>query len=387
MTKNGSKKLPFTIAVGIIGALTIGSLADTAPAVTKKKSTSTKKSTTTIASKKKKSSTSSTTAAGVTEATTPKETKDTKEPSKSTTTVKGSSTSSSVASSETVTTKKGAVGATTTVPTASAKAGTVFIPGAGRVLDLDANQVAKLAEGKNAVFDVRGASGLAASGVGSVIVDITVSNPTTAGKVTLTPVAPDFARTVVSSNISFPASATTVTRAAVPVGANGKVRVTASSGPSGLAIAVVGWVVPAPAGTTESAAIGLEPCKLVDTATGLGGYNGELTQPRPFDVPAVGVGKVPPAIGGAVVPTGVILSVTATAASGPLELSVTPTGSPSPALNLSMNPAQTTSGIMIVPVGTDARARFDVTQNGVQLSADVLGWLDRDGVAKTAGPC
>jgi hypothetical protein len=382
MTKNGSKKLPFTIAVGIIGALTIGSFADTAPAVTKKKSSS-KKTTTTIASKKKPSTSSTT--AGVTESTSPKDTKEPKD-TKATTTIKSSSSSTSVGSDPT-TTKKGATGVTTTAPTASAKAGTVFIPGAGKVLDLDANEAAKFANGKSSVFDARGASGLAALGTGSVIVDVTVSNPTISGKVTLTPVSPDYARTVVSSSISFPASATTVTRAAVPVGANGKIRVTATSGPSGLSIAVVGWVVVAPPGTNESAAIPLEPCKLVDTATGLGGYNGELTQPRPFDVPAVGVGKVPPAIGGQVVPTGVILSVTATAASGPLDLTVTPTGSPSPALNLSMNPSQTTSGIMIVPVGTDARARFDVTQNGVQLSADVVGWLDRDGVAKSAGPC
>jgi hypothetical protein len=289
--------------------------------------------------------------------------------------------STTIANGETTTTKKGAA------VTGSTKAGTVFIPGAGRVLDLDANQVAKLAAGGSVTPDVRGASGLAASGTGSVIVDITVSNPTVAGKVTLTPVSPDFARTVVTSNISFPASSTTVTRVAVPVGAGGKVRVSTSTGPSGLAINVVGWVVPAPAGTTETAAIPLDACKLVDTVTGIGGYSGEVTSARPFDVPAVNIFKVPPALGGTLVPTGVILSVTASQASGPAELSVVPSGSQSPALVLNMGPAQTTGGIMVVPVGTDARAAFYVTQNGVQLSADVLGWIDRDGVAKTAGPC
>lgn len=275
----------------------------------------------------------------------------------------------------------------TTVPTASAKPGIVFIPGAGRVLDLDANQVAKLAAGGKVEADVRGANGLAASGTGSVIVDVTVSNPTTNGKVTLTPVAPDFARTVVNANLSFPASATTVTRLSVPVGSGGKVRVATTPGPSGLAISVVGWVVPAPAGTVESSAIALEPCRLLDTTSGVGGLQGEVTPARPFDLPVVSVGKVPAALGGTQVPTGVIVNVGAANASGPLEVTAVPSGSQSPALVLSMAPQQTTSGNVVIPVGSDARAAFFVSQNGVQLTVDVLGWLDRDGVAKTGGPC
>ena len=291
---------------------------------------------------------------------------------------------------ETTTTKKAATTASTTATSAPApltKAGIVFIPGAGRVLDLDANQVAKLAAGGSVAPDVRGANGLAASGAGSVIVDVIVSNPTVAGKVTLSPASPDFARTVVAANLSFPASATTVTRLAVPVGAGGKVRVTTTTGPSGIAMEVVGWVVSAPAGTNEAAALPLDSCRLLDTTNGTGGLSGEVTQARPFDVPAVGVFKVPPALGGTQVPTGVILSVGASAASGPLDVTVVPTGSQSPALVMSMAPGQVSNGIVVVPVGTDARAAFYVSQNGVQLTADVLGWIDRDKSAKTAGPC
>jgi hypothetical protein len=255
------------------------------------------------------------------------------------------------------------------------------------VLDLDANQVVKLAAGGKVEADVRGASGLAASGTGSVIVDVTVSNPTTTGKVTLIPVSPDFARTVVSANLTFPAGSTTVTRMAVPVGFGGKVRVTTTTGPSGLTVAVVGWVVNAPAGVSEPSAIPLEACRLLDTTTGAGGLSGEVTPARPFDLPAVGVAKVPPALGGKETPTGVVLNVTASQASGPLEVTVVPTGSQSPALVMSMNPSQITSGHVVIPVGTDARAAFYVSQNGVQLAVDVVGWLDRDGVAKPGGPC
>jgi hypothetical protein len=343
------------------------SAAKAAVAKTSTKSGKTKSATTTTVAKKKSTTTSA-----------PADTKapDTKAPA--------------TTPAEPTTTKKIAPTASATPTSAPApltKAGMVFIPGAGRVLDLDANQVAKLAAGGSVAPDVRGANGLAASGTGSVIVDVIVSNPTVAGKVTLSPASPEYARTVVASNLSFPASATTVTRLAVPVGAGGKVRVTTTTGPSGIAMEVVGWVVSAPAGTNEAAALPLDACRLLDTSNGTGGLSGEVTQARPFDIPAVGVFKVPPALGGTQVPTGVILSVGASAASGPLDVTVVPTGSQSPALVMSMAPGQVSSGIVVVPVGTDARAAFYVSQNGVQLTADVLGWIDRDKSAKTAGPC
>ncbi len=372
MTKTRSSRLFTSLAVVTASACLLTVTAQAKTTTTKKASSST----TTVA---KKSSATTTTASS----------------KKSTTTTKAESSAGNATttvaitapkSDASTTTKKGSTSASTTAAVV-AKGGPVFIPGAGRVLDLDANQVAKLAAGGKVEADVRGASGLAASGTGSVIVDVTVSNPTTVGKVTLTPVAPDFARTVVAANLAFQAGSTTVTRVAVPVGFGGKVRVSTTAGPSGLTIAVVGWVVTAPAGVTEPSAIALESCRLLDTSTGAGGLSGEVTPAKPFDIPAVGVAKVPPALGGTQVPTGVILNITASAASGPLDVTVVPTGSQSPALVLNMAPAQVTSGHVVIPVGADARAAFYVSQNGVQLAVDVVGWIDRDGVAKSGGPC
>ena len=164
-------------------------------------------------------------------------------------------------------------------------------------------------------------------------------------------------------------------------------RVSTTSGPSGLTVAVVGWVVNAPAGLTEASAIALEPCRLLDTTTGAGGLSGEVTPAKPFDIPVVGLAKVPPALGGKEVPTGVIVNVVASQASGPLDITIVPSGGQSPALVLSMVPGQVTSGNVVIPVGTDARAAFYVNQSGVQLAVDVVGWIDRDGVAKSGGPC
>ena len=238
MTRRRSSQLLTSFAAITATACLLVATAQAAPTTTKKPVTKKGSTTTTV----KKSSKSTTTV---------KKTTTTKEEA----TVGGPSTTSVITAPklESSTTKPKATG-TTLVP---GKAGPVFIPGAGRVLDLDANQVAKLAAGGKVEADVRGASGLAASGTGSVIVDVTVSNPTTTGKVTLTPVAPDFARTVVTANLTFQPGSTTVTRLAVPVGFGGKVRVATTSGPSGLTVAVVGWVVNAAAGVSEPSAIPL----------------------------------------------------------------------------------------------------------------------------------
>lgn len=314
----------------------------------------------------------------------------------STTTTKKKTTTASTAPATSTSTPGGVAGlptttgkpaaTTSTVPAKTVK-GTVFIPGAGRVLDLGAAEVAKLAAGGKVEADVRGASGLAASGTGTVIVDVSVANPSTPGRVTLTPVAPDFARAVVSTSVAFAAGATTVSRIAVPVGSGGLVKVATTTGPAGLAVSVVGWIVTTAAAAPEPSAIQLETCRVLDTVSGLGGLQGEVTPARPFDLPAVGIAKVPPALGAPIPPTGVVLAVGSSQANGPLEIMVVPTGGQSPALTLSMAPGQSTTGHFVVPVGSDARAAFYVSAGGTQITVDAIAWIDKDGVAHSGGPC
>ena len=234
---------------------------------------------------------------------------------------------------------------------------------------------------------MRGAVGLAASGNGTVILDVTAANPAIAGTVSINPVAPDYARSVVGATVGFVSGATTVSRVAVPVGANGLVRVSTTAGPAGLAISVVGWVISAPGAGAEPSAVVLDPCRVLDTVTGLGGLKDLVTPARPFDIPTTGIAKVPPAIGGAQTPTGVILSVGASQVTGPLDLTVLPTGGQTPSLAINLVAGQTASALYLVPVGADARTAFYLSANGAQLTVDVVGWLDRDGIARSGGPC
>ncbi len=362
------------VAGGVAAVLAISAISVSAPSTaattTKKKSSSTtttvkKKSATTTTVKKKADTSSGSATAKAT-----------------TTTIE---TAASSASTTTAKPGSGVTGPTTTVkPLVKA---TVFIPGAGRVIDLGAAEVAKLAAGGKVEADVRGAVGLAASGVGTVLLDVTAANPAQPGTVTITPVAPDYARAVVGATVGFVAGATTVSRVAVPVGANGQIRVATSAGPAGLAISVVGWVITSPGAASEPSAVVLEPCRVLDTVSGLGGLKDLVTPARPFDIPTTGIAKVPAAIGAAQTPTGVILAIGATQVSGPLDLSVVPTGGQTPSLAMNLVPGQVGSGLYLVPVGADARTAFYVSANGAQLTVDVVGWLDRDGVARSGGPC
>jgi hypothetical protein len=371
---NASTTRSATVAVGLATVLALSALSSPTPssaaqATTKKKSSATttvkKKSATTTTVKKKTDTASGSATAKAT-----------------TTTIE-----TSPASASTTTTKptSGTGGPTTTAKPLVKS--TVFIPGAGRVIDLGSAEVAKLAAGGKVEADVRGAVGLAASGIGTVLLDVTAANPAQPGTITVNPVAPDYARAVVGATVGFVAGATTVSRVAVPVGANGQIRVTTTAGPAGLAISVVGWVITSPGASAEPSAVVLEPCRVLDTVTGLGGLKDLVTPARPFDIPTTGIAKVPAAIGAAQTPTGVILAVGATQVSGPLDLTVVPTGGQTPSLSMNLVAGQIGSGLYLVPVGADARTAFYVSANGTQLTVDVVGWLDRDGVARSGGPC
>ncbi len=363
----GSQRSRFGALAFLTGAMIIGALmvpSSPTTAATAKKTTTTKKKST--ATTKKGS------------ATTVK---------KSTTTSKKTSTT---VPPETVPETSAAASTTKPAPTTLPPVGpggkvTYFVPGTGRVLDLGAADVTKLAAGARVDIDVRGASGLAAAGIGSVIVDITALNPTQSGRVTLTPVAPDFARSVVSTSAQFVSGATTVNRVAVPVGRDASVRVESTPGPQGLTIAVVGWVVTTSVGVSEPNGTAVGPCRLVDSAAGVG-LTGLVTNSRPFDLPATGVGKVPGS-GSATPPAMVLMAITASGATVPTDINVLPTGQQSPSLTLQASPNVSPTAVYAVPVGVDPRVAFYVPTGAANLTIDIVGWIDRDGSAKSAGPC
>ncbi len=255
------------------------------------------------------------------------------------------------------------------------------------MLDLGPNEVAKLAAGGRVEADVRGAAGVAASGTGTVIVDVTAVSPSQSGRVLLTPVAPDFARSVITSAVTFVAGSTTVSRVAVPVGRDGLVRIDTSPGPAGLTVTVVGWVVSAPATVNEPSGVALETCRLIDTAAGTGGVVGALVPGRAFDIPGTGVAKIP-TVASATPPAMVLYGIGIRDVQGNPDLLVLPTGATTPELRIVGSPGPALAAVVAIPVGIDPRIAFYPTGTGqLHLTVDAIGWVDRNGVAKSGGPC
>ena len=315
---------------------------------------------------------------------------------KSATTVKKSTASTTKKSSSTVVPEVTEPAATATTVAASTKPPTSppvgpsglvtwFIPGTGKVLDLGSGDVAKLAGGARVAIDVRGQQGLAAAGTGSVVLDITAQTPTQNGRVTLTPIAASYAQPVVSAQAQFVAGATTINRIAVPIGEEAQIRVETSPGPQNLSIAVVGWVVTSKPGVVEARGYAMQPCRVVDSSTGIG-LTGVLTPARPFDIPAAAVGKIP-AASAAQPPAMVLVAVSLKDATAVTGLNVLPTGQQTPSLSMTAVAGNNPSGVFAIPVGADPRVAFYVTSGAANLTVDLLGYTDKDGNGFSAGPC
>jgi hypothetical protein len=371
--------LAVAIVIGVVSLPVAAPIAQSA--TTKRAAKSTKKTATTVKKKSKSTTTTKKKKSG-----SPTTEKSSKSSSKVTTTTTQKSPSSV---SDSTTTTGGAAGSSTKPPTSPpvGKDGLVtwFIPGTGKVLDLGANDVAKLAGGARVAIDVRGQQGLAASGTGSVVLDITAQTPTQTGRVTLTPVSSPYAQAVVTAQAQFVAGATTINRIAVPIGEDAQIRVETSPGPQGLSIAVVGWVVTSKPGVIEARGFALQPCRVVDSGSGVG-LTGVVTKDRPFDIPAAGVGKVP-ASSAASPPSMVLVSVSLKDATAPTGLNVQPTGQQTPILTLNAVAGNSPTGIFAIPVGADPRVAFYVTSGSANLVVDLLGWTDKDGNGFSAGPC
>ena len=116
-----------------------------------------------------------------------------------------------------------------------------------------------LSAGTAVNLTVVGRGGVPGSGVGSVALNVTVTNPTVAGFLTVWPAGAD---RPLASNLNFVPGQTVPNMVIVPVGANGQVSIFASSGSVDVIVDVLGWFPTGPSFT------GLTPARLMDTRPG-----------------------------------------------------------------------------------------------------------------------
>jgi len=228
-----------------------------------------------------------------------------------------------------------------------------------------------LAPGARLDLQVSGRYALPATGVGAVLLNTTVANPTAPGYLTLWPA--DAAQPV-ASNLNFTPGLTIPNLVLAKVSSAGRVSIYNSAGTTDVVADVQGWF------PLSSQLTSLVPARVVDTRTGAFTVDGQfagggaLAALSTTDVNLLGRGGVPASGVDAVV-----LNVTVTGTAGAGYLTVWPTGSAQPnASNLNYVANQTIPNMVIAKVGNNGKVSFYVgSGKSTQLVVDVVGWFAR----------
>jgi hypothetical protein len=221
-------------------------------------------------------------------------------------------------------------------------------------------------------LQVLGRGGVPASGVSSVVLNVTVTAPTAPGFVAA---YPDGSPVPTASNVNFVRGQTVPNLVVAQVGADGKVDLlNHSAGTTQLVADVSGYFVggsPADAGTYTP----VLPARLMDTRIGLGaatlapGAGARLVVDGHAGVPSTGVAAV-------------VMNVTVTRPTARGVITVYPDGTARPgSSNLNYSAGQTVPNLVAARVGADGAVDFWNTSSGsTDLIADVQGYVSAGSV-------
>ncbi|MFE6835323.1 PKD domain-containing protein [Streptomyces sp. NPDC057705] len=213
-------------------------------------------------------------------------------------------------------------------------------------------------------------NGAIPAGVTAVVLNLTVTNATSAGHITA---FAEEAERPTTSNVNYEAGQTVPNLAIVPV-KNGYVELANRGSESVDLIAdVTGYFTR----TQASGYTPMTPARFVDTREGLGANRGQLGGRQAFSTQIGGLRGVPQGV------TAVALNVTVTNPKEAGHLSVFPSGGATPtASNLNFTPGQTIANSVIVPVGADGRISvFNGAWAGTDVIVDVVGYYSTDSKA------
>lgn len=224
-------------------------------------------------------------------------------------------------------------------------------------------QLAKVPAGGQIDLQILGVEPIPATGVAAVVLNLTATEATSAGFITVWPTGS--ARPTVS-NLNIEANETRPNLVVVPVGLNGKVSIYSLSG-AHLVADVFGWFTDESAVTSSGGLfVPLNPTRILDTRD-------RASSPLPagtvLSMRVAGTTLVPPNAAAAVV-----LNMTVTQSGGPGFLTVTPSAIGTRSVsNLNyMRPSQTIANASIVPVNVDSLDIF--TLAATHVVADIAGW-------------
>ena len=211
---------------------------------------------------------------------------------------------------------------------------------------------------------VLGRGGVPASGVDAVVLNVTATNTSAPGYLSVYRAGGSWPGT---SNLNWSAAGTQPNLVTVAVGTNGMVSLFNGNGQTDVVVDVEGWYGPSPSPTNAGLFNVLPPARLLDTRSG--GAPVGARQVRNLQV--TGRNGVPLAGVAAVA-----LNVTATNATSPSHLTIFPGGSAVPTTsNLNVLPGQTLANRVIVPIGSNGQIGIFNGYGQVDVVVDVNGWF------------
>jgi subtilisin family serine protease len=218
---------------------------------------------------------------------------------------------------------------------------------------------------------VTGVGGVPATGVDAVVLNVTVTQPTAAGFLTISPSGTARPH---ASNLNFLANQTIPNLVVTKVGAGGKVDLYNYAGASHVIFDVVGWYGAENAGP-GSRYNALPPSRVLDTRSGTGGFSAPVGAGGTISATVVGVGGVP-----ATGVDAVVLNVTVTQPTAAGFLTIHPSGTARPhASNLNFLPNQTIPNLVVAKVGADGKVAVYNYAGASHVIFDIVGWYGAPG--------
>ena len=212
---------------------------------------------------------------------------------------------------------------------------------------------------------VAGRGGVPARRVSAVVMNVTVTQATTASFLTVHPSGME--RPWVS-NLNPVPGRTMANLVTSGLGPDGTVDVYNGAGTVHVVADVVGYYTDGTT-TAESRYNAVAPARILDTRVGTGGFSGPLGPGGTIAVKVGGAGGVPADAAAAV------MNVTATEPSAASYLTVYPSDVARPlASNLNYGAGQTVPNLVTVRLGRDGKARMFNAAGSVHVVADVVGW-------------
>ena len=230
--------------------------------------------------------------------------------------------------------------------------------------------VGAVGAGSVTVLHVAGRGGVPSTGVGAVVLNVTVTEPTASSYITVFPTG---AVRPTAANLNMVAGQTVPNLVIAKVGDGGAVSLFNYAGSTHLVADVAGWF---PEGSGFEP---LVPARVLDTREGIGAPVGAVGAGSVTSLSVLGVGGVPSSGVGAVV-----LNVTVTEPTASSYITVFPHGAERPtAANLNMVVGQTVPNLVIAKVGDDGIVDLYNYAGSTHLVADVAGWFPDGGAGAT----